>query len=422
MDKLSKKDVERVKDTLKDFITKTAGCEDSVELNRMAVHHFGKAFSDKPALAKQAASAYNSNKSIFKLSNEQTRESDFALIDAQDMFEKINKQASIRTIEKSANSDFVVHFYKDTEPVQKVASSVAKPADVSDEDTLMSNDQVSDYFKELISDRNRVLMKAATRRDICAHEALDYYDTFCSRMRMLSKEARAQVARNLISEYPIDGKKLIDRYSEDNALDKIANFKPIAGSKKCPQGDIYTKAQDCMIAEFAKEQADRIFKEAASDTIKRYKQLPGIYKMYKNASNTVAQAFTGSFLSKPLADSVFPDAKESSAIYKDILKPRLINQLRELEVKNLLVDMYSEPFIASYPADEIEEATTKALQMLPPGQRKHPRRHMTYIKALTAEILGRGGNMSAADVDKILTASKTFDPELKITPLNADLY
>lgn len=420
MDKLNKKDVERVKTTLKEFIVDTAGCEDEKELNNMAIRHFGKAFADKPALAKQAASAYNSNKSIFKLSNADTRESDFALVDAQKVFDGIVKSSTARTIEKAAGANFAVKFYADKTPINKVASAPSSKK-VEKEDNLdMSFEQATDYFKELINDRNKVLIKSATRMDICAKQAQDYYDTFCDRMNVMTKEARAQVAKNLISEYPVDGQKLIDRYTKENCLSKIASFKPYTGSVKCPQGDIYTKAQECMVAEYAKEQATKLFKEAAEDTINRYKVLPGLYTMCKNAS-TAVNAFMGSLVSKPLADSVFPEEKETEKVYSDILTPKLVNQLRELEVKNLLVDMYSEPFIASYPADEIEEATIKALQMLPVGQRKHPRRHMAYLKTLTSEILGRGGNSSAADADKILTAAKALDPEVKFTPISADL-
>lgn len=423
MEKLSKNDINRVKDTLKVFISKTAGCEDNEDLHKHALSIFGKEFNDKPSLVKQAASAYNSNKSIFKLSDESTARGDFGLLDPQKLYEDLSKQVHVHNIEKAAGAEFSVRFYKDKPAIDKVASAPESP--VVEQPEVMHGLELDNYMSAVLDDRERLLIKSATRRDICAREAADCYDTFCLRMNNLSKEARAQVAKNIISAYPVDGKKLIDRYRDDNKLVKMASFKPSVGVKSCPKGDIYTQAQDYMVAEFAKNQADELFKEAAANTLESYKHIPGLYKMYKNAAGgSIAKAFTGSILASPVADTVFPAGKTSEDIYKDIMSTKLVNQLREVEVKNLLIDMYSEPFIASYPADEIELATSQALQMLPTEQRKHPRRHASLIKTWVADILGRGGNMSAADTDKILTASSSLQPRFQNDPTNRikDLY
>ena len=113
MDKLNKKDVNRVKDTLKGFITKTAGCEDEEVLHREALKYFGKEFADKPALIKQAASAYNSNKSIFKLSSDDSRTQDFALLYPDKLCKEASRAQYSHTIEKAAGAEFTVRFYKD---------------------------------------------------------------------------------------------------------------------------------------------------------------------------------------------------------------------------------------------------------------------------------------------------------------------
>lgn len=405
MNKLDKKDVTRVKDTLKDFISNTAGCEDAAELKQKAINIFGKAFSDKPALAKQAASAYNSNKSIFKLSNAETATSDFALLEPQEIFDGIVKQTTAKTIEKAASADFVVKFYKDEEPkvMHKIAS--ASKEDTITEET-MSSLALDNYMRGVLEDRERVLIKSATRRDICAREVADCYELFCNELNSLTKEARAQVAKNIISVYPVDGKELIDKYKKDNKLAKFASFTHTAGSRHCPQGDIYTKAQNYLVAEFAKNQANHLFKEAAADTIKYYKHIPGLYKLYKQAD--MSKMIAGSTLAEPLKDTLFGESIDSETAYNKVVSARLLNQLREIETQNVLVDMYSEPFIASYPADEIEAATMQALQMLPVQQRIHPRRHVSLLKTWVSDILGRGGNMSAADTDKILTAAKSL--------------
>lgn len=416
MDKLNKKDVERVKSTLKTFITKTAGCEDLEELHQQALSIFGKEFADKPSLIKQAASAYNSNKSIFKLSNEETANSDFGLLQPNELYDDLMKTTHARTIEKAAGANFVVKFYKDEQPIQKVASALSTTVEEPVQET-MSPLAIDNYMRGVMDDRERLLIKSATRRDISAREAFDCYEAFCSSMNMLTKEARAQVAKNVISVYPVDGKKLIDKYQEDNKLSKFASFTCTSGSRKYPQGDIYTKAQDCIITEFVKEQTDRLFKEAAADTLEHYKYIPGLYKMHKHAAGAVS-LLSANIIADPIKDALFDKGIESEEAYQKTVSTRLINQLRELETQNVLVDMYSEPFIASYPADEIESATIQALQMLPAQQRLHPRKHVALIKTWVSDILGRGGNMSAADTDKILNASEKLSEKRVEDPSN----
>jgi hypothetical protein len=416
MDKLDKKDINRVKDTLKDFISKTAGCEDSVELHNKALNILGKAFSDKPSLIKQAASAYNSNKSIFKLSNEDTANTDFGLLNPNNLYNDLLKSSQQRTIEKAASADFVVKFYKDEQPLNKVASAPTK-ADTQETMETMSPLALENYMRGVLDDRERLLIKSATRRDICAREALDCYESFCLSMNSLTKEARAQVAKNIISVYPVDGKALITRYQEDNKLSKIASFSITAGSRICPQGDIYTKAQACLIAEFAKKQANAMFEKTASDTVEQYKHIPGLYKLYKKAAGFIGN-LAGNAFADPLKDVVMGPTISGDEAYQNVVSSRLLNQLREIETQNVLVDMYSEPFIASYPADEIAAATEQALQMLPADQRIHPRKHVSLIKTWVADILGRGGNMSAADTDKILNAVTAFKVKTPDDPAN----
>jgi hypothetical protein len=416
MDKLDKKDINRVKDTLKDFITKTAGCEDSTELHNKALNIFGKAFADKPSLIKQAASAYNSNKSIFKLSNADTANTDFGLLNPNNLYNDLLKTSQQRTIEKAAGANFVVKFYKDEQPLIKVASAPAKTSAAESLET-MSPLALENYMQGVLDDRERLLIKSAARRDICAREALDCYESFCLSMNSLTKEARAQVAKNIISVYPVDGKALITRYQEDNKLSKIASFNITAGSRVCPQGDIYTKAQSYFIADFAKNQAKDMFEKVAHDTIEQYKHIPGLYKLYKKAGSLAAN-LAGNIFADPFKDTFFGSSISTEDAYQNAMSARLLNQLREIETQNVLVDMYSEPFIASYPADEIASATMQALQMLPVEQRLHPRKHVSLIKTWVADILGRGGNMSAADTDKILNAATAFKEKKVDDPSN----
>lgn len=407
MDKLNQKDINRVKETLKTFISKTAGCEDSQALHQQALAIFGKEFADKPALIKQAASAYNSNKSIFKLSNDETANTDFGLLEPDKLYKEATKNAYSKTIEKAANAQFAVRFFKDEDKVvEKVASA---PADNKSEETpeeTMSDVALSNYMKEVMDDRDRVLIKSASRRDICAREALDCYESFERSMNAMTKEARAQVAKHLESVYPVDGKKLMEKYRDANEMQKIASYKPYIGTCSELKGDIYTKAQNYLVAEFAKEQADRMFKEAAADTVEHYKHVPGLYKLYKKAASGSILATAA--ISQPIAEALYPDKVDEDAAYQSALSAKLLNELRAIEAQNVLVDMYSEPFIASYPADDIEAATIQAMQMLPAEQRIHPRKHTTLLKTWVADILGRGGNVSSADADKILTAARTM--------------
>ena len=423
MDKLNKKDIDSVKNTLKEFITKTAGCEDAQQLHQQALHIFGKAFSEKPSLIKQAASAYNSNKSIFKLSDETTANTDFGLLNPDQLYKDLVKTSYNNKIEKAAGANLAVRFYVDEEHIQKVANTDISEEKVIEEET-MSPVALDNYMKEVMDDRDRVLIKSATRRDICSREVQDYYDAFCRSFDVLSKEAKARVAKNIISVYPVDGAQLIDKYKADHAMVKIANFVPTRGTHTIPTGDIYTKAQNYMVAEFAKNQAERLFKEAAANTLEFCQHIPGLYKLYKTAANgMLPAAFSGAILSEPLKEVFNPQKIDDEAAYQKTLSARLINQLREIEAQNVLVDMYSEPFIASYPADEIESATIQAMQMLPAEQRIHPRKHVSLLKTWVADILGRGGNMSSADSDKILNATTAFSRvrPAEVTNLTKDI-
>lgn len=422
MDKLDKKDIERVKDSLKNFIAKTAGCEDADELHRQALNMFGQEFADKPSLIKQAASAYNSNKSIYKLSNADTATTDFGLLRPNELYTDLIKQSYAHNVEKVASANFVVKFYKDEQPIEKVAKAPQEHVEQVQQDD-MSQLAIENYMRDVMDDRERLLIKTATRRDICARESFDCYESFCQAMNSMTKEARAQVAKNIISVYPVDGQSLMDQYKKDNELCKIANFTPTKGSRVCPTGDIYTKAQDCMVANFAKQQAKDIFEKVASDTLQQYRHIPGLYKLHKAAAGT-ASVLSGTLLAEPVKEALFDKPISSDDATQKVVSTRLLNQLREIETQNVLVDMYSEPFIASYPADEIEAATEQAMNMLPADQRIHPRKHVALIKTWVADILGRGGNMSAADSDKIMTAARNLGTIRANEPSNLakDLY
>lgn len=423
MDKLNTKDIKRVQDTLKTFIKKTAGCEDNEELHQQALNIFGKEFADKPALIKQAASAYNSNKSIFKLSNVEEASQDFGILDGNRLWDSLCKTTHARTIEKAASADFVVKIYADKpETIEKVANS-SKYEQSAEVQETMSDLALMNYMGDVLKDRERVLIKIATRKDICAREAYNAYEAFCSSMNMLTKEARAQVAKNLLSVYPVDGKSLMDKYIADNKLSKIANYTATVGSRIAPKGDIYNRAQDYFVADFAKNQALQLFEKTASDTIEHYKCLPGKYKMYKHAAS-IKDIALGALVADPFQEAIFEKSPDADTVSQKTVSAALLNQLREIETQNVLVDMYGEPFIASYPADEIEAATTQALQMLPAAQRMHPRKHIALIKTWVADILGRGGNMSAADTDKILNAAEKLQEKVLNNPTNLtrDLY
>jgi hypothetical protein len=56
--------------------------------------------------------------------------------------------------------------------------------------------------------------------------------------------------------------------------------------------------------------------------------------------------------------------------------------------------------------------------MLPAEQRIHPRKHVSLLKTWVADILGRGGNMSAADTDKILNATLSLQSRHVNDPSN----
>ena len=410
MDKLTAQDVNKVKEALVGFIKEASSIEDSDKLNKMAAAYFGKEFADKPALVKQAAAAFNSNKSIAKFASADTAASDFALLDGNKLFEKIAGQSYNHTIEKAAGGRMAVVFGKET-TLNKVASAPTaspKPIDRPAEEDSMSTVSLYNYINDVTKDRERLIAKIAARKDICKFEAINVTNEFCRRLASLSKEARAAAVNNILSVYPVDGKALIEAFNAYSPLDKVATASTSRGTKSFPTGDIYTKANECMVANYAAKQSEAMFKEACADTLYRYKRLPGLYTMYKHAAG-LTSSIGKAALAHPIINEIADgNSLKTSDVYGDVMSKKLINELRELETKNVLVDMYSEPFIASYPAEDIEEATVKALHQLPPEQRKHPRKHVALLKTWVADILGRGGNMSASDADRIINTQTAF--------------
>ena len=411
MDKLSASDINKVKDVLTGFIKEAASCEDNEQLHKMAVSYFGNEFKgEKLPLVKQACAAFNSNKAMYKLSSADPS-SDFAIIDGNRVFAELTKGSYNHIIEKAAGGSLAVVFGKVEQPLQKAASAMCeKPVAVEKpaEESTMSKLELHNYINDVTKDRERLIAKMAARKDICKFEALDLSYDFCRRLNSMTKEARANFFNTLLSVYPVDGKELVEAFNNYNPLNKVASFSNCKGSKTFPTGDIYTKAKDCMVANYAAKQADRMFKEACAETLESYKRLPGIYVMYKHAAGIASSVGKAALAHPIIAELAEGNTLKTSDVYNDVMSRKLINELRELETKNVLVDMYSEPFIASYPADEIEEATVKALQQLPPAQRKHPRKHISLLKTWVADILGRGGNISAADADKILSTQTAF--------------
>ena len=424
MEKLSKKEIAQVKDVLTDFIHKTAGVEDADTLHKEALNIMGEAFKHKPALIKQAASAYNSNKSIFKLSSAETANTDFGILSATKLYDDLVHKTSTDTIEKAASADFVVKFTTDSKPVtmQKVASaSITK--DIPE--AKMSAVEFRLYMNDVIKDTEKALNKLAVRKDICTYEKNEAIDSFCRNFKVLPKQTKEKVAKHLIDTYREEGQKLLDIYNDTaNCFDKVASFRPSKGYKNFPKGDIYTKAEEAICAMYVEKQASDLIQDSCTGYFNDLKCIPGLYRMYKHADGLAVTAL-GNAIAEPLADIINPDKPSIEGTYDDIISRKLLNELREIEVRNVLVDMYSEPFIASYPSEDIERATITAMQMLPVKERKHPRRHTSLIKTWVSEILGRGTNLSASDADKILEGQKAYTADkraLDPTNLREELY
>jgi hypothetical protein len=409
MDKLSRNDVQKVKDVVTSFIKETNGCEDEAELHKQALKIMGEPLGDKPALLKQAARTYNSNKALFKLSSEDTANTTFGLLNPDKLFNEASNNSVNRTLEKAASCDVVV-FSTNAKPIEKAASAMKETKEEVKE-TPMSAIQFDNYMNDTVKDVSTVLTKLASRCELCEREELLAKHSFFSNFRVLNKEAKAKVAKHIVDTYRDLGKELIDEYnSEVSAIDKVASFNISKSAKNYPHGDIYTKASDVIVATYAKNQAQGLIKEACANYAGNFSKVPGLYTMYKAAASAASTA-VGTVASKPIAEALFPELISSEDAYEKVLSKKLLNELREIEVRNVLVDMYSEPFIASYPADEIEKATTTALQMLPTEQRRHPRKHTSLLKTWVAEILGRGTNLSASDADKVLKAQEVIKTE-----------
>lgn len=423
MDKLSKKEINDVKEVLTDFIQKTAGEEDSEKLHAEAIKVMGAKFANKPALIKQAATAYNSNKSMARLSDEATANTDFGLLSPDKLYQDLVKTNINKTFEKSASAKAVVTFGEVQKPIQKVANAPSTP-EVQEVEEPMNFEQLKSYMRDTIVDSDAMINKLANRKDMCVYDELEARERFCRGFKFLTKEAKNKVAKHLVDTYREEGQRLLDIYNDTvDAFDKIASVTPSKSYKSFPKGDIYTQAEDAICAHYVEKQASAVLDKMCTEYVNNLKNIPGLYTLNKNAAG-VLTAMAGATMAKPLTDTILPESPTKMETYDDILSRKLINELREMEIRNVLVDMYSEPFIASYPTEDIQSATVKALQMLPIKQRKHPRRHVTLLKTWVADILGRGGNLSASDTDKVLNAEEKLSKSFNEDPINlrAELY
>lgn len=412
MEKLSKEEISRVKNVLTDFIQKTAGEEDTDKLHKLATQIMGPEFCDNPSLIKQAASAYNSNKSMFKLSNEETANTDFGLLNPNALYEELSNNLRAKAFEKSASAYNVVTFSTTQTTMNKVASAPeSEQKTVAEEVQPMSQLEFSNYMKDVLDNCCSSLNKLASRRELCAFDEIEARERFCRNFKFLSKEAKRKVAKHLVDTYREEGQRLLDIYNDTvDSFDKIANVTPSAGIKSYnnfPKGDIYTQAEDAICAHYVEKQASAVLDKSCEDVVSLLKGIPGLYTIHKKASaGSFLKYVGGGTIADPIVDALSPHPSADVDVLESVVSRKLLGELRELEVRNVLVDMYSEPFIASYPAADIEAATIRALQMLPLDQRKHPRRHTTLLKTWVADILGRGGNLSASDTDKILKAEE----------------
>lgn len=412
------KDSEIINDALSSFIPMTNGVEDEEQLHKLATKHLSSKFSN-PNLLKIAATSYNSVKSIHKFStlDEGTRGDDFALLDPDKLYKEATNSATVATIKKSAS--FAPRFYK-TDTLAETMPQLRKKAswfgDVEYLQTprapftkLGASLEVSKQVECIPA----VIQKVANRVHNLDMDRKKKIRTFCNSMYNLPKEARDRVANYVTKKYDERGCDLVSKFNDDFPMYKVATHSTLGSANYTPKGDVYTQAQDALLANESYNLAKDLKKQASADLAELCNKVAGNYVMFKKASGTTA-FLSGGLLASAIPQVTGVDTTSKADIYTEMYSNKLKNSIQKLEASRTMYEVLSDDFIASYPVPEVIAAYNNALQMMPRSEREHPASNIQLLRSWTAEILGRGGAPSASDAQKVLDSSKALAGNAKL--------
>ena len=418
IEQLSSKDQKRVSDALAKCAAATKDIEDQQQLNDAAYGIFKDSLGDNPGLFKVACRVYNSCKSIHKLSaaGDDDRGNSFALLDANGLTDRLNKEASI-AIYKQASAPVVFSTLPKidkTEPMRKVASSVTANKPILAVEKLDGAARKS-AINQIIRDWEDLVKEASSELSAASRELSSCMSDFVTALLQVPSNLRKTAAAEVYANYGSDADLAIRRFNEMRPMHKIASADYVGKYKGTPL--ISAKAVELASSKLFEANDELVVKKAYMDKV---------------ASECVAAMrtlFTG--MRKSAASDGLAGKALTAAIGADVVSglPELLgydyteekgrSALADTEVENAILAAGSRrafmkslhnDTIASYPLPKIVEAFNLAYSKLPPSVRRMPAtRSQALINAEMIATLAEGNTPSKADREHLLSIMKQFD-------------
>ena len=399
-----------------DLLVKEAGaCEDREQLEKVAASILGAELGDRYGVAQRVCDAFNSNKALYKLSSKDVnvRENDFAILDSNHVINLMKKSTSGNAVKKLANLQ--PKFYANTpenppKHEMKKTASAFNPADCIDLGT--SSNVPLNIVNTLnhVEDTLQKLAHAIDRYEDNATRAMDKVERESVHM---SKEAKAETYSIGSAYYGALFAPFEQTFETDAPLRKFASAPVILNTK------IFGMVDDAVLANYELNNSKALLKQAAADFVGVIKKLAGAYNLYRlrkkaGVGGTIIGTALGNTIKTGLPEALGLDTTVEGEKAK-LLNANVANMLKELETRRNFYEVYDDPFISTFPLEQVQSAYNTAIQKLPENLKAHPSSATQLIRSWVTKQLSHGGITSAEDAADVLEAANKLRYETRNT-------
>ena len=438
MKQLPEKDRRKAMDVLAKCATATSGITDPKELNDAVYAILHEAFPNQPQMIKRACQAYNSAKSIHKLStaDDSNRGDDFSILDPNAMCKRAMDESIVTNLKKAASACGIrtVSFSKDPEkPMAKAASAhnALRKEAAKQPQKPIGEFQLKGLVREALDGYASTIRKFASAGNVCARTFEYAKKEFIRKMASVHSEERKKAAELLCAYYGDAGKSLVVAYNEAEPLNKVASYstKKYKGSVSLPNTELYKAASACIHASdelIKSENRSMLMLDTALSFIKGVLPDNGLSKQAAGVVTPVsaAAAALGVGSVKEIPELMGLDDPSEDKIRAKIYDTEVLNLLKEHSVRRAFMDMLLDQSIQKYPLDKVLAAYNASLKETPISMRGVPdTANLGLLKSRTLALLGRGGVPSAGDADTIMNIQKVYgriDPATFVTKPTGD--
>lgn len=421
MEKLKGPDALRARNAVLRCIDTTAGIYDKDTLNKVAFDVLYEELGDKPALLKRACEAYNSNKSIYKLSHatDDNRGDSFALLDAVAMGKKASDKAMVDTMKKTASAGVFVapRYFKLEEPMKKAASAetstiVAKPKFDTASIDVSTKNALYNRVCTLSTDCESLFNKLASDESIAESNFRKALNTFKHAMANATNGQRKEAASLICSCFGTFGRSLMERFNATAGINKVASVDVVQykGTPRLPHNALFDAVRDVRDANALYKRASMLKEKAVRDMLAPIYDIACGHNLQKlaNAGSIAAGALLNNLARNAGSALDMKDVSSSKAREK-LRTPRLQNALRELEMKRVFYDIMADNYISGFPVPDVLNAFNDSVAALPVPEQGRVGIHGPLLRSWVTSRLSRGNVPSEADAERILRATEALD-------------